>query len=534
MSFLLLLALAITLVLATNAAIDDTRTTCSIPSGDEQDSGPNNATRNATDMPSAPTEPQQPQQHEFDHGQAIINWVRSKGGFVSEKVHVRRRNISDVTSPYGMFATQDLVEDEIVMKIPRHLYLGLRDEEVVGTDLYDREDVPLHVVMDAYYANTCRLAHTLLQHWEAYNYTRHPANPSAPSSHLNHATKKTSAESWESPPHDDPAYYGPYLDYLETQPMGAIPAVYTPIAKQVLRDLLYIGTEMSLHPSCRKGNTNNHHNNSYSLPPFQLVDWMDEHFIKTGCILDSNNNEEQSLLEQHAVALVIQRGFDSELIPLWDMVNHDNRQLNLQTNALRDSPEGLVVWADFAIPAGNELFATYNYCTDCFDVGDDWGTSGIYRDFGFVEGYPHLWPIWEEHQVDFKIKLLEKDGVPSKPVAVFFHPPTTNDDSDSSDDDDDNTHNNMDRPLLVPDECGLAFMREQWERLSNFDVLDHIQQLEATLTYQDKIRPHELDMIGQYRQAIVVAFEAAIDATLEHRKRQQEQPNAETGVHEEL
>jgi hypothetical protein len=78
------------------------------------------------------------------------------------------------------------------------------------------------------------------------------------------------------------------------------------------------------------------------------------------------------------------------------MVNHDVlERLNVETNPLR-SPEGLVVKATKAIHAGEEILYTYNYCTDCFDMGDVWGTPGMYRDFGFLEDYPQTWPFLDQ------------------------------------------------------------------------------------------------------------------------------------------
>jgi len=78
------------------------------------------------------------------------------------------------------------------------------------------------------------------------------------------------------------------------------------------------------------------------------------------------------------------------------MHNHDVRErLNVETNSLR-SPEGLIVTSTKTVHAGEEILYTYNYCADCFDMGDLWGTPGMYRDFGFLEGYPQYWPFLDQ------------------------------------------------------------------------------------------------------------------------------------------
>eukprot|EP00339_Tiarina_fusa_P019393 CAMPEP_0117068972 /NCGR_PEP_ID=MMETSP0472-20121206/48344_1 /TAXON_ID=693140 ORGANISM="Tiarina fusus, Strain LIS" /NCGR_SAMPLE_ID=MMETSP0472 /ASSEMBLY_ACC=CAM_ASM_000603 /LENGTH=183 /DNA_ID=CAMNT_0004791259 /DNA_START=1 /DNA_END=552 /DNA_ORIENTATION=+ len=90
--------------------------------------------------------------------------------------------------------------------------------------------------------------------------------------------------------------------------------------------------------------------------------------------------------------MTIQRGFDTALIPIWDMVNHDNGKLNTDSNS-QLAEEGIKVWANRTIAAGEEIYATYDYCQDCSDFGDWMGTPGIFRDFGFVESYPQYWPF---------------------------------------------------------------------------------------------------------------------------------------------
>jgi len=110
------------------------------------------------------------------------------------------------------------------------------------------------------------------------------------------------------------------------------------------------------------------------------------------------------------------------------MVNHDvPERLNVETNPLR-SPEGLVVKTTKAINAGDEILYTYNYCTDCYDMGDIWGTPGMYRDFGFLEDYPQYWPFQDqdvyvriEQQSDGRLQAkFDQDDEPEAEDIIFF------------------------------------------------------------------------------------------------------------------
>jgi hypothetical protein len=264
----------------------------------------------------------------------LIEWVRSEGGYFSHKLEIRRMDPEDEASPFGVFAKTDILKDETLIQVPRNCYISLEKDEIQDTAEYEKaggED--METIMSIYFGNTCRLAHKYLEKMKAYQ------------------TSKNKTE----------VRHGPYLAYLETQQRGQLPATYTEAAKRLLRKI--VGQTDTLSKNY----------GYYALPPYLLVDWIDEHFKKTGCIAQDDP------LGEHAVALAIQRGYDFEFVPIWDMVNHDNLNLNTDNNAIH-SEEGLKVWATMHIPAGSEVYATYNFCTDCKDVmgenefvGDEWG-----------------------------------------------------------------------------------------------------------------------------------------------------------------
>ena len=56
-----------------------------------------------------------------------VEWVRAKGGFVSDKLEFRRVDGSDPETTFGVFAPVDLKKGEVVMKIPQVCLLGTDD-----------------------------------------------------------------------------------------------------------------------------------------------------------------------------------------------------------------------------------------------------------------------------------------------------------------------------------------------------------------------------------------------------------------------
>ena len=364
---------------------------------------------------------------DYDDGRAIIDWVnQTHGGFVSRKLEIRRQDPTDPSSPLGVFATQDIEPDEMVLSIPKQLYIS------VPVDGKTASTAPDDISLDHYYSNVCRVVQRLREELRIYR---------------------------EKP---EQSKYAPYLHYLETQPKGQLPATYSNQAKEILRNIS--GTRSS-----KKSRSPNY--GDHLLPPWQLVDWIDTNFVETGCIAEDDPDA------YHTVALTVQRGFDFELVPLWDMVNHDNGRLNLRTNSLRD-PEGLKVWSSKSIAAGQELFATYNYCTDCNDIGYEWGTPAVYRDFGFVEAYPQDWAFWD-HSVYFELTYNNEEQ-----LAVSF-------------DQDPDTGEIYD----IPDEAAMSYFREQLFRLQQISVKEKISNLPK----------HEATTITQYYNTLTTALSSIVE-----------------------
>lgn len=166
-----------------------------------------------------------------------------------------------------------------MLKIPSSLYLKLSEEEIAVYDFDYDEGWDEEASMEAYYTNTCRLAKHLREETELYRKSV-------------------------------PTKYAAFVRYLEeTQTKGQLPAAYSKEGKAILRAIQGKWNDTKQGKKEEVGSYGD-----AALPPMELVDWIDIGFIQRGCI-DADDPE-----GSHFVAMTIQRGYDTELIPIWDMV----------------------------------------------------------------------------------------------------------------------------------------------------------------------------------------------------------------------
>jgi spermidine synthase len=123
------------------------------------------------------------------------------------------------------------------------------------------------------------------------------------------------------------------------------------------------------------------------LPPEGVADWI-THEWNHDCSASTDR------FEQHAALMLIQRGWDEIMIPVYDMMSHRNgKWLNTKSNSVHKTTTPVTVRASRDIAAGEEIYTSYNFCKDCDNkfTGTGSGTGEILRDFGFVENYPQRW-----------------------------------------------------------------------------------------------------------------------------------------------
>merc|ERR1712071_683050 len=107
--------------------------------------------------------------------------------------------------------------------------------------------------------------------------------------------------------------------------------------------------------------------------------------------------------------MVVARGWDYILIPVFDMMNHRNgRHLNSDSNSIYDNDD-IMVRDTQRINPGDEIYTSYNMCRDCGGRREDYGTPELLRDYGFIEDYPQRWILDETMKFDIFRKFDSGD-----------------------------------------------------------------------------------------------------------------------------
>lgn len=294
----------------------------------------------------------------------LIAWVRSKGGIFSDKLSIRRVDPEDPKSYMGIFVEEAIGAKESLFLVPRNCYIDVFD---TASEM-DPEDENVEA---AYVGNLCQLSKKL-------------------------ATEMDLREK---------SGYAPYIAYLKTQQPGQLPVNWSKEGKDLLRKVAFPGSPM--------------------------VDWIDRNFMgeKNNCFgKPKKSNSKDISFEEHIIEMTVQRCYDTALIPIWDMVNHDNGKINTENDSMHE-PIGLKVRAARDLEKGEEIFATYDKCLDCKGVEEYWGTPEILKDFGFVENYPHRWvftdqniwfQIYKDYEFDAYFGDTNQSTTPSKEQLDFL------------------------------------------------------------------------------------------------------------------
>ena len=91
------------------------------------------------------------------------------------------------------------------------------------------------------------------------------------------------------------------------------------------------------------------------------------------------------------------------MLPVVDMLNHRNgRWRNVDTNSAHDL-EDIQLFALRDISAGEQLYLSYNECTDCCCYANTYVLPNMLKDYGFIEQYPQRWNFadsWLIFEVD--------------------------------------------------------------------------------------------------------------------------------------
>jgi len=257
------------------------------------------------------------------------------------------------------------------------------------------------------------------------------------------------------------SHYEPYTTYLKSQTYGQLPSHFTDTGKNLLNQLIGARARSGLQ----------------FLPPKNLVsvDW--------GCF-----DPKAPLDHQQAALLVVQRGWDEVLIPVYDMISHRNGKHWYNTRevySVHHPQEPVQVVATRNVAKGEELYTSYDGCLDCGGRSTGYGTSEILRDYGFVEMYPQRWNF-KEQGVSFTLDY-KYDKTTGKPVKG-------------------------DKELQLkwsrkPATVKVQFFEQQVKRLETFKEQHKLDDLNAK---PEEMPQHEWDTLRQYHGALMTTMQTLI------------------------
>ena len=297
----------------------------------------------------------------------LTTWLRSNGGYFNFKLEIRRVDLEDPTSDFGMFAKKDIKPKDRLMDIPADLII-----EPLEFELDDNQEV--NNFQKEYFESLCGLTQTLIAEMKL----------------------------------GDDSEFSAYLNYLKLKDLSMIPAMWSEQGKEFMRLISNVGAD----------------DPSDELPPYGVVDWVDA-FYSSGCIAKDDE------FEKRIATLVYSRALgtaQAALVPVLDMINHSNKEEERNVESTTVFTDTFVhVRAITEIKAGEQLFLSYNKCVDC--KFEDLGTGDILRNYGFLEPFPQQWNfgriavVVDEVEDDTGKMIIEArhvGGLPNELGAMFF------------------------------------------------------------------------------------------------------------------
>ena len=249
--------------------------------------------------------------------------------------------------------------------------------------------------------------------------------------------------------------YAPYTQYLELLPKYEVPSAWSEAGKDLLELICGYG----------------------QLPPKNPVSWL----ITDWRLYCRGSTDE---FDDTAAMLVLSRGDEGLMVPLFDFYSHANGKL---CNADYRINHG-VSYALFAtrdIEKGEAIHVSFNRCNSCNHL-NHFGTPELLRDHGFVEPYPQSYHF---NSLNFSFALDKNEQAEDGSLTVTWLP-----------------HNNTEADI----DRIYTYLHSQLKRLKQVvkPELETIKYSNAT-----KVPTHEWNIATRYFEALVVALESAIDAS---------------------
>ncbi len=243
----------------------------------------------------------------------ILSWMHSlPGGYYNPKQEFRHLDPEDTSTLSGIFAREQIEEGELLCQVPW--------EHLIANPKGPIENQQLD----------CGLVRELARHL----------------------------------PLGKKSKFGPYIEYLNSQPENQLPSVWSTEGQELLLRLLgQTREENSEEDSPFATNLDSIH-----FPPTRLVAWMEEWY-------DRCEGDPDDTWGKKATLMALLRADDFIMIPAYDFYNHRNGEWH---NADSDWEIGEYheTRASRTIEAGEQIYISYNRCPICFGRRVGYGTAG--------------------------------------------------------------------------------------------------------------------------------------------------------------
>lgn len=243
----------------------------------------------------------------------ILSWMHNlPGGFYNPKLEFRHSDPKDPTSLAGIFAKERLVEGDLLCRVPWEYIISSPLDEIEGEQL------------------ECPMLRVLSRELQLGKFSK----------------------------------FGPYVEYLNTQPMHQLPSVWSPEAQDLLLQVMGQTREQNhIYDFVLDRDLD-----AFSFPPLRMVGWMDEWH-------DRCNGNDNDTWGKRAALMALLRADDYMMIPAYDFFNHRNGEWH---NADTKTEFGVhhETRARRVIEEGEQIYISYYRCHDCRGRSEGYGTPG--------------------------------------------------------------------------------------------------------------------------------------------------------------
>jgi spermidine synthase len=321
------------------------------------------------------------------HAAALIAWLQTNGGHIHPDLEMRRADPSDPDSRIGMFATDAIAADSLLLRIPTSIMIHEGsshdddDDDNDGTDNNNNDDDTLLA---------CKTVRNLAKELKR----------------------------------KDQSSYAPYVNYLLDNLPNQTPSAWSASGQDLLNDVLQPKNSNTGSDSDSDSDSNR------DLPPDYPTDWIADDWTN-GCNGGRSGNPTETLAALFVVQKAIgvlwnqyQSGtgtgtgtgtgkkgptYTGTMIPIYDMIQHKNtsaRNAAIRNNDPQKEEEpssssssssastvSVTVVAVKDIPKGQEIYAPSCHKEHLAEENGFgfYGTPDVFRDCGIVEDYPQTW-----------------------------------------------------------------------------------------------------------------------------------------------